>query len=690
MKIDQTTMIYCPNEERLPVSYGIRALQSDLKKILGVEPTLSDKLAPNQIRIEQADMAHDEAFRVAVRDAENCVCIEGNDALGMVFGIYHFCECHVGVDPYGFWTDLEPKRRDEIVLPEGEHLSPPPAIRYRGWFVNDEDCLMGWHDEMKISQETWRIIFETLLRAGYNMIIPGTGVSAADPQVQLAADMGLWITQHHAEPLGARMLSEAFPDVEPLYPESLESCRELYREAIEINQGRKVVWALGFRGQGDCPFYHDDPRHDTLARRGKVISDVIRLQKEMILKHHKGPSVFAHNLYGESAELYRAGHLNLDDDVIRVWSDNGFGAMRMRRRGVIPEENVSTLPRPEDSAKPNGIYYHVNFHDLQISNHVVPLVDPNLINEQFRILFDRAEITYLTLNVGNIRPHVFDIELIGKLARFDSPREQPVDEHYAAFCRKQFPEQPDHVADMIRRYYETPFHYDSSDDAVAGEQVYHHCLRAGIRMTLKNEEKDATFGFIYDRVTKRADCFKWLMEKAAASLPNWQALHGEAKTVLARLSGRSATYFKDSVGMHIAYMRYSCDGFVAGMRGLLAYENKEYKDAFVCFSAAKRGMESALNRLIATDHDQWNHFHRGEWLTGTRETIRQLRTIQGLCKIFGDTGKDPRNGWLPNAMRLTKRTHNRLAQSSCDYDRLAEAILRERRDPRDDDYSPLL
>ena len=49
-------------------------------------------------------------------------------------------------------------------------------------------------------KEPWRMAFETLLRCGGNMTIPGTDKNSRLNR-QMAADMGLWITHHHAEPL---------------------------------------------------------------------------------------------------------------------------------------------------------------------------------------------------------------------------------------------------------------------------------------------------------------------------------------------------------------------------------------------------------------------------------------------------------------------------------------------------------
>jgi len=653
-----------------------------MAKIFGVAPVIIDKLASNQIRIKQADFDHEDDFRIQYK--ENYVLIEGGNGLGLVFGIYHLCEKNLGVDPYEFWTDYPLEPRNEIELPIYTYLSPKPKVRFRGWFINDEDCLIGWHDDMKISLRTWEQIFETLLRAGYNMVIPGTGISAKDPQLQLASEMGLWITQHHAEPLGASMFSDVYPDVAPTIPKEKERFLTLYKEAISQNRNRKVVWALGFRGQGDQPFFIDDPHHNTPQKRGKLISEMVKLQKNLVLQMTDGPQYFVHYIYAESAELYRDGCLRLDDDIIRVWSDNGFGAMRMRRDWG-PEKHIPSLPLVGDNEKLNGVYYHVSFHDLQISNKLVPLIAPELIQEQFQLFFEAGDIHLLILNVSNIHPHVFNIELINKLTRFspEDTLENIVPSHYEVWARRHFPGFEDNVQSLLKRYYQAPFQYGPYQDDKAGEQVYHHTLRNCIKGTLKNESVVHLMQFIPNCPTDNNACFRWLLDRAQESLPNWETLHWEAETLYQKLSDQAARYFSDSIRMHVNLMYYSCQGFIRGLEGLLAYGEKDYLTAFCLLSEGKQNMEKVWKTLEACEHEKWLNFYRGEWLTDTRETIRYLETIRGMAKIMGDTDHW-RSGWMMDALQLKKRTIQTITQASTNYDRLARILCNSENDTQNE------
>ena len=687
MKINKYTTIFSLTEYASPVAYALRGLKKDMSRIFGQQPVMADKPTPNQIRLQITPFDHEEGFRIQCN--ENFILIEGSDELGLVFGIYYFCENHLGVDAYEFWTDYPLEHKDEIKLPNFIYTAPAPKVRFRGWFINDEDCLMGWHNDMKISLTTWEQIFETLLRAGYNMVIPGTGISAGDPQLQLASEMGLWITQHHAEPLGASMFSDVYPDIPPALPEEKERFIALYKKAISQNKDRKVIWTLGFRGQGDQPFFEDDTRYDTPQKRGALISKMVKLQKELVLQMTDGPQYFVYYIYAESAELYREGYLQLDDDIIRVWSDNGFGAMRMRRDWG-PEMHIPSLPLADDKERTNGVYYHISFHDLQISNKLVPLVDPELIREQFQLLFEAGDVHFLILNVSNIHPHIFNIELINKLTRFSTEEtlENIVPTHYDDWTHRHFPGFEAEAENLIKQYYQAPFQYGPYQDDKAGEQVYHHALRNCIKGTLKKESVVHLMQFIPNCPTDNDACFRWLLEHAQESLPNWEALHQEAETLSLKLSGRAALYFSDSIRMHINYMYYSCQGFVFGLEGLLAYGETDYKSAFCFFNKGKQSMEKAWETLKTCEHGKWLHFYRGEWLTDTRETIRYLETMRGLAKIMGDTDHW-RSQWMMDALQLKKRTIQTITQASTNYDRLANTLCNSDNDTENEDIDIL-
>ena len=82
------------------------------------------------------------------------------------------------------------------------------------------------------------MVFETLLRCGGNMVIPGTDRNAGK-YAGLASRMGLMITHHHAEPLGAEMFARVYPELTASYDLYPEKFHTLWQEALERQKDRK-------------------------------------------------------------------------------------------------------------------------------------------------------------------------------------------------------------------------------------------------------------------------------------------------------------------------------------------------------------------------------------------------------------------------------------------------------------------
>ena len=683
MLLGASCKIKIPIDPPEEVLFALRSLARDLFDVFGVPPEMASDCAQPDIIIECAD-GTEETFRLK-STSENIV-ISGNSPLGTVFGIYDFCEKILGIDPFKFWTDFKAGHHDQLDTGIFDFSFAPPAVRFRGWFINGEDCLTGWHDNMTISPATWEIIFETLLRNKFNMIIPGTGIKPDAPQLEQASKMGLWIAQHHAEPLGAEMFSNVHPGIDPKYPEDFDKFVKLYEESIEHHKNQKVVWSLGFRGQGDHAFYAEDPRYDDPAKAGKALSDIIRFQKKLISERVTGPKYFAHNLYGESASLYKQGYLELDEDIIRIWGDNGFGAMRVRRKGIgYPETHECSLPPETDKDLPWGIYYHINFHDLEISNQLTPLPAPELIAEEFAKLMDCGKMDFLILNIGNIRPHIFTAETVRYLTEKYTPGggfdwKKAADECYRNFTQKHFKNFAREAENILREYFANPFSFGPYPDQKAGEEVYHYTLRTAILAVLQNKQEWSNTGFASTLPKEKELRFAALKELAASSLPAWERTLRKAET-LAKAHPDNI-YFDNSCLAHTQIMYYSCLGYVEGLSSLLCYLEKNYKAAFTGFFKAKKAMLEAEKVLTRLSHGKWQNFYRGDWLSCISETIQYLHTMQGNCRMLGDPGK---SAWANEVLNLSHYNFNIVNNAHPDWDILAEAMLEK--SEKKDNYS---
>lgn len=194
---------------KAPVIGAVEILKRDIKKVL-----LPGELPQTEIRLVEVAGMEEEAFQIRV---EKEMVIEASDDLGFVYGLLYISEKYLGIKPFWFWMNQEIEPKEVINVDTGVYDSPVYAVKYRGWFFNDEVLLTHW-SIANDGVEPWRMAFEALLRCGGNMVIPGTD-KVGRKNRQLAADMGLWLTHHHAEPLGAEMFARAYPEKRPSYDE---------------------------------------------------------------------------------------------------------------------------------------------------------------------------------------------------------------------------------------------------------------------------------------------------------------------------------------------------------------------------------------------------------------------------------------------------------------------------------------
>ena len=315
------------DESLRPIWHAAEILRRDMREGLrGHGPE-------NVIRVALDASVGAEKYKAQV--GENEILFTCGDDLGAVYALLSLSERALKVRPLGWWMGLRPQTFDTVALPCQSWQSPEYKVRFRSWFINDEILFTGWHLEENQRAEVWKRAFEAILRCGGNMVIPGTDREYDGTVLNaMALDMGLWLTQHHSEILGARMFGRAYPYLTPsytLYPEKYEA---LWQEAVDRYAGKRVLWCIGFRGQGDHAFWDDDDAgFDTDEKRGAFISSVMRRQMELV--RAKSPdAVFSTNLYGELMVLYRQGYLKVPDDVIKVWGTTALAAWCPAARAI--------------------------------------------------------------------------------------------------------------------------------------------------------------------------------------------------------------------------------------------------------------------------------------------------------------------------------------------------------------------
>lgn len=626
-----------------PVGHALRMLVRDFEAVLGELPELVAEGAPGAAPQLELRLAGEEddctrrpeafAFRFAADGPAPRMRIIGYDELGLVYGILEFSRRHLGIEPFWFWADQAIARRSEIVIPCEDDDSRAPKVRYRGWFVNDEVCLIGWKEPYPPSREVWEPVFEALLRCGGNMVIPGTDLPRHGIHYELAAEMGLWVTHHHAEPLGAEMFLRAYPGKQASYRKNPELFEALWEEAIEKQKDKNVVWVLSFRGQGDQPFWAQDPEFDTPQKRGEMIGKVIRRQYDMIARSVRNP-VYCAALYGEIAELYKGGHIDLPDDVIKVWADNGYGRMVSRRHNNL-NLRVPSLPAPDDNGK-NGIYYHVTFHDLQASNHLTMFPGPtSFLKREVEAAFAAGADEYLLVNCGNIRPHVYQLDVIRELWQYGKI---DANGHLQAFVRRYYATGHEELAELYRSYAEAAVSYGPNEDDWAGDEYYHHPARQIIGHWLqgKGNEPDARLVWAAGDVPF-PEQVKVFEERLMRGIETWGAWLKRCDEALAKLGKDDERRARDHLRFHGELHLSGCEGFYWLCRAYGEYREGRYPQAFICASQSLWSYRKGLQTLRDAEHGKWERFYRADWLTNIESTVGNVDTLRRWLRMQGDS-----------------------------------------------------
>ena len=624
----KNTKLIAQFDSSLATAYAMNAFRRDMDKVLlGVEMALETKIL---LYIEKAAGLAAEAYTITFDD-ENTMRVTGADDVGLIFALYFLSENFLEILPFWYWNDQHIATRQAVWIPAKRYDSPEYRVRYRGWFVNDEVLLEGWHSPDGKEAFKWQMVFEAMMRLGGNLCIAGTDRMAKKNR-KIASDMGLWITHHHAEPLGAEMFSRAFPEEEPSYFVNARLFEKLWMEAIEGQKSSKTIWSIGFRGQGDMPFWDNDPRYSQPTEIGNLLSEIMQKQTDFIRERVPG-AILSTNLYGEILELYKQGLLKVPDGVIKIWADNGYGCMVSRRQGNH-NPRLSSIPSKDD-AGPHGIYYHCSFHDLQASNHLTMSPVPyGIMAAKLNAAFEAGADELLIVNCGSVKPHAYPLQLMGELWREGKANTEA---HLEAYVRSYYDQGHDVIADCLRAYSKRTATYGLHEDDRAGEQLYHHPVREMLCAVMCGQMDRCLNSLVWlageKPFVEQLDFLDGVAEQAQAGLDD---LFQKARACAAELKGHDRQRFEDSLLLQISLHALGAKGTRAFCKSVHCYMNKSWRSAFVVAAQALEAYESSVRAMEQAQHDKWVGFYENDCLTNIRLTRDMMRTYVGHIRILGD------------------------------------------------------
>lgn len=419
----QQAEIIIAKTEPACVQLAVVDLVSDIQKISGKTLNISQQPAGQSSKVFIRTQASKiwESYQIKTQDGN--LYITGSDERGTMFGIYHFIERYLGVDPMYFWNDVAPNKKSALVWQNIFYQSAKPTFKFRGWFINDEDLLTEWYAssgkrnidypfyQQVVSPAIMEKVCETAVRMRFNLIIPASFIDIRNPDeaalVNEAAKRGLFLSMHHVEPMGVSAFTyfnywKQKDGTKPLfsYFSNRDKVEDVWRVyAKEWAKYPNVIWQIGLRGIGDRPMWLADPNTpQTDADRGRLISAAMAFQMQLIREVDKraAPPVTT-TLWAEGSNLNQAGYLNIPEKVMVIFADNSPG-WRWQT------DFFQTKRQPE---KEYGVYYH---HQLWGSGpHLLPIVSPAKTQSVLSQVVEKGDTAYCIMNVSNIREYQLGI-----------------------------------------------------------------------------------------------------------------------------------------------------------------------------------------------------------------------------------------------------------------------------------------
>ncbi len=565
-----------------------------------------------------------ESFALCVES--NRLTATGADVRGAIYAAYAFSEEILGVDPWWFWADHEPARRDKIEIARDLKKEYGPAtFRYRGWFINDEDLLGGSAPdplrENVFSLEMLDRICETLLRLRGNMLVPGTFNYPDERCWELAARRGLALNMHHILVVGLN--TYRWPkDVPFSYSKHPDIMERYWRDCIAAYKGREVVWTVGYRGKHDRPFWADEPELKTPEARGAVITAAIAKQVELIRAADPNAMIIA-NLWMEGAEMMHAGHLKLPASVVQVWPDDGSGIIR--DNGTVQAGQ--------------GIYYHTAMLNGS-ANQLSEMVNPGRIYDEVGRFVRAGATNFFLVNVSDVRPVPLSTECAMRFVWNAAPQagksdQENMDAFLAGWCGRMYGAPlADELAALYARYYAIPYQRRETRHGENRLNTMQRLLdRAAAPQIAKGEplSKDALG-------KARA-----MQTFAVSNLAYVSKLAADAQRSAARVPPPRRDFLQAHLLTPLQIHLHSLEMLEAYSAALTEFGLGQQDHAINGTERALEALEKVFAALHAAEKGKWSGWYFGERFIGLEATRDRLRVLRAHLR-----GEPPPPTHTPN------------------------------------------
>lgn len=386
---------------------------------------------------------------------DEALVIAGSDPRGTAYGIFTLSES-IGVSPWYFWADVPVSGKEQLHVVRECLVQGPPAVKYRGIFINDEDWgLEPWAANTfepkvdNIGPGTYEKIFELLLRLRANTIWPAmhpcTRAFFSIPgNAETADQYAIVVGSSHAEPMLRNNVDEwKTEDSHYNYLKYRDEVLDYWRERVRERTSGESLFTIGMRGVHDSAIV--GPRNQ--AERIETVEEIFGEQRDMLAEYlgDGDPTRVAQIFcpYKEVLDDYLAG-LKVPDDVTIVWPDDNFGYVR---RYATPEERKRSGGL--------GVYYHLSYLGRPLAWTWLDTQPPALTWSEMTRAYEQGAGTVWIANVGDLKNKERSTEFFLNLA-WNADQTDP--EAPARFMRTAAERDfgsgyADSIVDILQRFY---------------------------------------------------------------------------------------------------------------------------------------------------------------------------------------------------------------------------------------------
>lgn len=536
LQSEKVITIVCEGSEESIVHTALELLSRDFANVFSASPQIDRQngdiivgtLGKSDL-VEKAGVdvsalqGKKQAFLLAVSPKGKLI-VAGSDAHGTAYGILEISRL-IGVSPWEWWADATPNKKQSFELPANYRTMQAPTVEYRGIFINDEDWgLMPWSNQTyepsdikgHIGPRTNERIFELLLRLRANAYWPAMHECSlpfflTEGNRQVAKKYGIFIGSSHCEPMACNAAGEWKRRGEGEY-DYVNNSRSVYRfweDRIKEIAKQNNLYTLGMRG------VHDGKMQgaSTIEEQKAVLERVIEDQRELLKQYvdpdiTRIPQVFIP--YKEVLDIYRAG-LQVPDEVTLMWCDDNYGY-------------ITHFPTTQEKARKggNGVYYHASYWGRPHDYLWLSSTSPALVYQQMNQAYDKGIQKMWILNVGDIKPGEYLIELFMDMAwDLEGVKKHGVAVHQRRFLEREFgKEAGEKLVPVLSEYYRLA--YICKPEYLGNTRV---------------EEKDPIYQVVKD--------LDWSESYIRERLDNYKKIADEAETIARQIPvNRQDTYFQ--------------------------------------------------------------------------------------------------------------------------------------------------